>query len=521
MKFKKSTSIFLISIATTISRVFGLVREMIFAFLLGATGFSDAFIVAFRIPNLLRDLFAEGALSTAFIPTFTKYLVKKGKKEAFRLANHVINFLFLFIALLIILGYLFTPDIVGLIAKDYTVNPAKMHLFSLTVFMTRILMPFLLFVSIAAVFMGILNSHGKFFISALAPALFNITINSFGILIFIYMPEDINKVIIWSAGALAGGVIQLLIQIPSAYKLGFRYRFSVDWKFKNEGLRRIIKLMMPAVIGLAAVQFNIIYNTNLAIKLAEGTATCLNYAFRLIWFPIGIFGVAIATVNTAVVSRDIAKKNFNLLKDNVAYSLKMNSFLNIPSMVFLFVLGTPVIRLLFEHGQFTPDKTEYTYYALQFYIIALFFYSGNKILAPVFYAMKKSFIPVIASVCAVGVNIFVATNTYKVIGIKGLALGVSSASFVNFAILMVMFIYYHGLIKGKNISNALFKHIIASTGMGLVGYYVYRNFINSGYLLSIILPVIISGVAYLLFSYILKVRELHEFLGIFKRKFKK
>ena len=521
MKFKKSTSIFLISIATTISRVLGLIREMIFAFLLGATGFSDAFIVAFRIPNLLRDLFAEGALSTAFIPTFTKYLVKKGKKQAFRLANHVINFLFLFIALLIILGYLFTPDIVGLIAKDYTVNAAKMHLFSLTVFMTRILMPFLLFVSIASVFMGILNSHGKFFISALAPALFNVTIISSGILILLYMPDDINKVIIWSVGALVGGIIQLLIQIPAASKLGFKYKFIFDWKFKNKGLRRIIKLMLPAVIGLAAVQFNIFYNTRLATDLVKGTATCLNYAFRLIWFPIGVFGVAIATVNTAVIAKNIVNKKLNKFKDNVAYSLKMNSFLNIPSMVFLFVLGIPVIKLLFEHGKFTPEKTLYTYYALQFYLIALFFYSGNKILAPVFYAMKKSFIPVVASVVAVVINVIVATNTYRVIGIKGLALGVSSASFVNFSILMIMFIFYHGLIKGKNISKAVFKHIIASVGMGLVGYYSYKYFINSGYLLSIILPIIISGVVYLLLSYMLKVREMHEFLTIFKRKFKK
>lgn len=518
MSFKKSTSIFLISLATTISRILGLIREQIFAFILGASDFSDAFLVAFRIPNLLRDLFAEGALSTAFIPTFTKYLIKKNKKQAFQLANHVINFLFLSIGVLIILGYLFTPNIVGLLGKGYYSNPEK---FQLIILLTKILMPFLLFISIASVFMGILNSHNKFFIPALAPAMFNTAIICTGILIMVFAPGDINKAIIWASGALIGGILQLLIQIPFASRLGYKYKPTFDWKFQNEGLRRIIKLMLPAVLGLAAVQINLVVNTRFASYLGVGAVSYLYFAFRLIWLPIGIFGVSIATVNTAVISRDIAEQDFKKLKQNIAFSLKMNSFLNIPSTIFFITLGIPIIKLLFQHGQFTSEKTLHTYQALLFYSPALFFYSGVKLLAPVFYAMKKSFIPVYSSVLAVIVNLIVSYTTYTIIGIKGLALGLASAAFINFIFLLIMFFFYHGLIKGENIFSAILKHTISAAGMGIGGYLFYKCFMNYGYLFSTVFPIIIAPLIYLLLSYLLNVKELHEFKGIFNHKFKK
>jgi len=520
MGFKKGASIFFISLATIISRILGLIREQIFVFLLGATGFSDAFIVAFRIPNMLRDLFAEGALSTAFIPTFTKYLVQKSKKEAFILANYVINFLIIILSFLIILGYLFTPQIVKLIASNYTIGTEKKTLFFLTITMTKILLPFILFVSLAAVFMGILNSHKKFFISALAPALFNLTIISTGILIFVFSPNNINKVIIWSIGALFGGLVQFLIQVPFVYKLGYKYKLKIDLKLKHPGLRNIIKLMLPAVIGIAAVQINVIYNTNLAVKLTEGTLTCFYEAFRLIWLPLGIFGVAIATVSTAVISNDIANKNFSKLKENISFSLKMNSFLNIPSMTLFLTLGIPIIQLLFQHGEFTSQKTIYTYYALQIFSFALFFYAGNKILAPVFYAIKKSYIPVISSLISVSINIIVSRLTYKTLEIKGLALGISLASFTNFIILFSFFILKFGKIKYSEIIYPIFKHILCSIGMGIVGYLSYKSLINFK-LLSLTLPIVISGVVYILLCYLLKVDELSKFLEIFLSKIKK
>ncbi len=517
MSLKKSTSIFLVSLATMISRILGLVREQLFAFLFGASNFSDAFLVAFRIPNLLRDLFAEGALSTAFIPTFTHYLIKHDKKQAFQLANYVINFLLVVIGFLIILGYCFTPDLVRLIAPGFQNNPEKFHL---TILMTRILIPFLLFVSFASVFMGILNTHNKFFISALAPALFNVVIILTGVLIIFFHPQDIDKAILWAVGALAGGLIQLFIQLPSSYKLGYRYKFSMDWRLQHEGLKRIVKLMLPAVIGLAAVQINIIVNTILASYLHTGSISHWNYAFRLIQFPIGIFAVSIATVNTAVISKDIVNKDFKMLKENISFSIKMNSFFAIPSTVFLMTLGIPVIQLIFQHGKFDSIATAFTYGALLFLAPCLFFYSGVKLFVPVFYAMKKSFIPVISSVMAVVVNLIISINTYKIIGIKGLALGLTCGAFINFVFLLLMFIYYYGLIKGRNLFSSISKHLFSSFCMGLCGIIVYQIFIDKNYILSIIFPIIISGIVYAGISYLLKVKEFSDFLNIFKARFK-
>lgn len=519
MNVKKSTSIFLISLATMISRILGLVREQIFAFLLGASHFSDAFIVAFRIPNLLRDLFAEGSLSTAFIPTFTKTLLHKGQKEAFHLANLVINFLLLTISVLIILGYFFTPNIIGLIAVGFKTDPQK---FYLTLIMTRILLPFLLFVSCASVFMGILNTHNKFFISALAPAMFNVVIIFTGIVIMIIHPQDVNKAIIWSVGALLGGIVQFFIQVPSASKLGFRYRVVFDWRFQNEELRQVLKLMLPAVIGVAAVQINVFINTTIASLIKQtGSVSHWNYSFRLIQFPIGIFGVSIATVNTAMIAKDIAHKRLDSLKNNLAFALKMNSFLSIPSMVFLMVLGVPVIQLLFQHGRFDAVATHYTYQALLFSAPCLFFYSGVKIFAPVFYAMKKSYIAVVSSFLAVLANVIVSVGTYKVIGIKGLALGLSAAALVNFLFLLVMFIKYIGPIKGEQLFKSILKHSAVSVLMGIGGYLIYTYFRDSSFITAVLFPILTCGFIYFLFSYILKVKELSDFINIFASRFKK
>jgi len=501
-----------------ISRILGLIREQLFAFLLGASHFSDAFLVAFRIPNLLRDLFAEGALSTAFIPTFTDYLIKKDKKEAFKLANHVINFLLLVIGTLIVLGYFFTPDLVRLIAPGFQDNPEK---FQLTILMTKIMIPFLLFVSFAAVFMGILNTHNKFFISALAPALFNVAIIITGVLILILHPEDVNKAVLWSVGALLGGIVQMLVQVPAAYRLGYRYRFSLDWRFQSPGLKRIIKLMLPAIIGLAAVQINIIVNTVLASYLQTGSVSHWNYAFRLIQFPIGIFGVSIATVNTAVISKDIARKDFSMLKENISFSIKMNSFLTLPSTLFLMTMGIPVIRLIFQHGQFDGSATHFTFQALFLLAPCLFFYSGVKLFVPVFYAMKKSYIPVISSAMAVGVNLLISISTYKRIGIQGLAFGMTTASLVNFLFLLFMFIRYYGLITGKDLSSTIIKHVIASIVMGCAGLLSYKVFLSGPYLLSIVFPIIISGLVYIGMCLLLRVKELNDFIRVFTARFKK
>ncbi len=514
-KRKKSASIFSISFATGISRILGLIREQIFAALFGATNLADAFLVAFRIPNLLRDLFAEGALSTAFIPTFSDYLINKGKKDAFYLANLVINFLIFIIGIIIVFGFIYTGDIVKFIAPGFSSIPEKL---GITVTMTRILLPFLLFVSLASIFMGILNVHHKFFLPALAPALFNVVIIITGFILFYLAPADNVKIIIWAVGALIGGFVQLIIQIPLAVKLGYRYKIVLDLFLKNEGLRRIIKLMIPAVIGLAATQINIIVNTNLASLLATGSIAYLLYAFRLIQLPIGIFGVSIATVNTTVISKDIAKNNIDALKKNIAFSLKLNSFLAFPATFGFIFLGLPVIQLIFQHGKFGLENSLNTYNALLYYSPTLFFYAGVKIMAPVFYAVKKSYIPVISSFLAVTVNLVVSLLTYKAYGIKGLAAGLTSASIVNFLFLTTVFILFFGSLKGYRIIGSILKHIFISVLMAVSAFFIFKK-LNVNFYIDTGIVILYALIIYVFLSYVFKVEEVHNFINIFKRKF--
>lgn len=518
MSTPKSISIFFISIATSISRILGLIREQIFAFLFGASNFADAFLVAFRIPNLLRDLFAEGALSTAFIPLFTDYLVNKGKKDAFYLANLVINFLIIAIGLIILIGYIFTPEIVKFIAPGFTKINDKFHI---TIIMTKILLPFLLFVSLASVFMGMLNAHKIFFLPSLAPALFNLILILTGTILIFSSFSNKSKIIIWSIGALIGGMSQLFIQIPFAYKKGYKYKFSCDLLLKHPGLKQIIRLILPATIGLAAVQINIIINTNLASLLATGSIAYLIYSFRLIQLPIGVFGVSIATVNTAYISHNIAKNEVEKLKKNIASSIKINSFLTLPSTFLLFFLGIPIIQLIFQHGKFLLKDTLLTYSALKYYSLSLFFYSGVKIFAPIFYALKKSYIPVLSSILAVITNISISLATYKIIGIKGLAIGLSSGSVVNFSFLLFMFFLNFGSLKGYKIFKSILFHFIASSISIALSYILYNSLINYSVLFKSIFPLLIAGVFYILLCYIMKINELSEFIKIFKKRIKR
>ena len=388
--------------------------------------------------------------------------------------------------------------------------------FYFTVIMTRILLPFLLFVSLASVIMGILNVHHKFFIPAFAPAMFNITIISGGIIIIFLNPSDYNKAILWAVAAFIGGLMQLIIQLPTAIKLGYKYQPVFDIKFKEEGLKRILKLMLPAVIGLAAVQINIIINTRLASLLPVGSVAYLNYGFRLIQLPIGVFGVAIATVTTAYISKNIVKNDIAKLKKNIADAIKLTSFLTFPVIIYYLLLGNTIIALLFQHGRFNLNDTVNTFKALQFYAFALFFYSCVKILAPVFYAVNKSYKAILASILAVITNLAVSLSTYKIIGIKGLALGVSAGAFMNFLFLFINFVSYFGIIKHQKIFVSIVKHLFSSLCMGIVGFYVYILLKKYNILISALIPIISAGITYIGLNCLLKSEEFSKIIGLIK-----
>ncbi|MEM7164103.1 MAG: murein biosynthesis integral membrane protein MurJ [Planctomycetota bacterium] len=427
-----------VSAATMTSRVLGLLRDHIFAKLFGAGVISDALVVAFRIPNLLRDLFAEGALSSAFVPTFTQHRREHGDNGAFRLARVVLTFLLLVVGVLTLLGIVFTPGLVSLIAPGFDTNTVApngdVNQRELTIELTRWMLPFLLFVSIASVFRGILNSYHRYFLPALAPALFNVTAIAVGYGLWFADVPQTTAVFGWALAVLGGGLVQLLVLAAPLSRLGFRFRPLLA--LRDSGLHRIMRLMAPATLGLAAVQINIVVNTILASLVETGAPSWLQYGFRLTYLPIGVIGVAIATVSTVNLSQHASSGDRTNFSTELVSSLRLVGFLTLPATIGLIVLSEGIVKLLFQYGEFDARATTQTATALVYYSYAIFFFSGIKVLAPAFYALDRVRAPVIASCAGVVINLIWSLSTYKVWGHAALAFGSTLAAAVNFIVLL-------------------------------------------------------------------------------------
>jgi len=421
-----------ISLATSLSRVLGLVREQVIAGYFGAGVVTDAFYIAFRIPNLLRDLFAEGALSSAFVPTFTAVREREGPGAAWALANRVLTSLALILGGVTVLIFLFAPQILAVYGIGF--DPAKREL---AVTMTRILSPFLLCVGLAAVAMGMLNASGRFFVPALAPAWFNVcSILGVVTLVPVLSRAGLEPGLALAIGAIAGGAVQLLVQLPSLHRVGFRFRPAFAWA--DPGQRRIRRLMLPAIFGLGATQLNIVVDSSLATLQGDGPVSYLQYAFRMIMLPIGVFGVAIGTANLARVSRDVARNDTAGLRRGLASALRMAAVLTLPSTAGLIALREPAIALLFERGRFVAHDTVQTAAALLCYALGLYAYSATKIQVPTYYALDDTRRPVIASAVAVATKIVTSVALlwllprFGVTAFLGLALSTSVAAWTNY-----------------------------------------------------------------------------------------
>ncbi|MFP3983947.1 MAG: murein biosynthesis integral membrane protein MurJ [Desulfurivibrionaceae bacterium] len=453
-----------VSVAVMCSRVLGLVREQAFAVLFGAGFAYDAYVVAFRIPNLFRDLFGEGALSAAFVSVFADYDANRGKAETWKLANNVLVFFAVLLSLLTIAGVVFAEPLVHLLVDaEFTQVAGKVEL---TRRLTVIMFPFLVLVSLAAVVMGILNTRGRFFIPSLSSAFFNIGSIIGGVSLSFILPYFGYPAIMGMAiGTLIGGFLQLSGQIPVLRKTGFRFRPRLD--LKHPGLKRIVLLMVPAVVGLSATQFNVFINTRFASSCMEGSLSWLNYAFRLVQLPIGVVGVAISIAALPVVSRYASVGNFTGLRDSLSSSLVMAFCLSLPASVGLWFLAEPIIQVIFEHGAFSAQDTARTATALQWYSVGLFAYASVKIMVPVFYALKDTRIPVAGSFLAVGANLLFVTLLIDTLSYKAIAVSTSAAMVINFLFLgVVLYIKLTGL-KVGHILREVGKMLCACLIMGL------------------------------------------------------
>jgi putative peptidoglycan lipid II flippase len=453
-----------VGIAVMCSRILGLVREQVFAGLFGAGYTYDAFVVAFRIPNLLRDLFGEGALSAAFVTVFSAYDTNRSREETWRLASNVLTVILILLSILTLLGIFFAGSIVSLLAPDFSLIAGKT---ALTQTLTRIMLPFLVFISLSAVVMGILNTKGHFFVPAIASSFFNLGSLIGGTSLAFILPHFNQPAIVGMAiGTLIGGLMQLSIQIPSLGKTGFRYRPTFD--LADPGLRRIFKLMIPATVGLSATQINIFINTNFASSCAEGSVSWLYYSFRLVQLPIGVFGVALSIAMLPVLAKQAAKKDIAAMKNTMVSSLTMVFALTLPATAGLVILSEPIIRLIFEHGAFTAVDTVATANTLALYAIGLFAYSANKVLVPAFYALDKTRYPVIASFMAIIANIIIINLTIDRFQHLAIAFSTSCTMLLNFLFLMiVLYKNLHGF-SLSYLGRGLLKILLAT--LALVGF---------------------------------------------------
>lgn len=499
-------SIGIVSLGTFTSRILGYVRDVLIANRFGASTISDAFFIAWRIPNSLRELLGEGALSAAFIPVFTEYFKTRDKQQAWRLASLILNGLLIISMLITLLGIIFAPLIITIIAPGFLGKDA----FALTVALNRIMFPFTIFICLAALVMGILNSCQRFSLPAFAPAVLNLCLI---LSIFFLCPKFHQPIFGLSIGLLIGGLFQLLIQIPPLIKEKMEYRLIVD--FFDPGVKRIILLMIPRTIGAAVTQFNIFVSNLLASFLASGSISSLFYANRLVHFPLAMFGIATGTVLFPTMSRQVVDGNLDGLKKSLAFGLKMVILTCLPATIGLMVLGKSIIQLLFQHGHFDVSAANMTGLALFFYAFGLLGFASLYVIVPAFYSQQDTLTPVKTGMISATSNIIFSLLLMRPLEQGGLTLSLSLAGYLNASLLLIKLRQKIGPLGLRQIFQFFFKILFASILMGIFCRLIMLTGI--GVFEQVIIG-IIGGLAVLfLCCKWLKIEELGSIVKLFKR----
>lgn len=458
----------LISVATMGSRVLGLVRNFSIAYFFGAGDAVDAYNVAARLPVLLRELFAEGSMSAAFVPTFTRTLKDGGPQAAWRLASQVINALLIVTGSIVVIGIVFADPLVTLYAGDYGDTPGKLEL---TIELTRITMPFLTLIALAAVFMGMLNAMRRFFLPALSPAMFNVGLILGAVLSgWVGTTLGVQPIVSLAVGFVLGGFAQMAVQWPTLRRAGFRHQWVLDPH--DRGLREVLMLMGPGTVGQAAGQINLLVSTILATSLGEGAISWLMYAFTFMYLPIGIFGVSVSTASIPDLALHAGSRAWSEMRKVLSAALRLMLMLTVPSSVGLIVLAAPIIELTLQYGAFSPDDTRAVATALMVYAPGLMGYSIVKIATPSFYAMQDARTPVTISIVAVLSNVVLSLALVGPLGYVGLALATTLASTINASLLWLLLSRRIGGLDGRRVLRAAVKITVASIVMGVVAWYV-------------------------------------------------
>jgi putative peptidoglycan lipid II flippase len=515
----------IIGLAVMCSRVLGLLREQVFAAVFGGGLAMDAFTAAFRIPNLLRDLFAEGALSTAFVTTFSKTIARGGDGEAWRLANKVATATALVLGLLCVLGMVFSNELVALLAPGFDHDKA-----GLTSHLTRIMFPFIVLVSLAALVMGMLNAKNVFGMPAMASSFFNIgsIIGGVGLGFWIDPHFGPRALIGLAFATVIGGGLQLAVQLPSLARLGYRFWPDIHWR--DPGVKAILLLMGPAVIAASTVQFNVLVNSMFASTLGDGAIFWLAIAFRLVQLPLGLFGVALGTVTLPLLSRLAVAGRMDAFRSELARAMRWGFLLTIPSTIGLMMLAEPIMSVLYQHGKFTANEASQAAGALRFYAIGLAGYAALKVLVNAFYALDRRKTPMMVSFLAVGLNLLLNwIFTFRLgWGHRGLAFSTGCIATFNFLLLYFLMQTQLKGLESRRLLAMLGKLAAASMALVVIcaagNHWLLADWPTQPFLLklaALLVTVIVGAVIFAGCGLLLHIEELKELSDAFKRRLKR
>lgn len=509
----------IIGVGTLLSRILGFLRDMAIAYFFGTGMAADAFFVAFRIPNLWRRLVGEGSLTISFIPVYTEYLTKRSEEETRELTHVAFTIAGVVLLALTLFGILFSPILIGIIAPGWFTRYPET--FSLTVTLNQFIFPYLFFMGLFALCMGILNSLRHFFAPAIAPIFLNISIILSVLLFYSVFKKPVMTL---ALGVLAGGIIQFLFQLPFLLKRGVSFRFNFN--FRHPAIKRIGSLMIPGLIGTAVYQLNVFIDTIFASFLPRGSVSYLFYADRLMEFPLGIFAIAIGMASLPSLSGLASQGKIEELKETLSFTLRLVSFISIPAMVGLIALKTPIINLLFQRGIFDYLATEMTAKALLCYSVGLWAIAGARTLAPAFYSLQDTWTPLkIALICMLANVILIAVFiSFTPLKHAGLALATSLSSMLNLILLFWKLSPRLGGIDIKKTIQSFLRILLCSLPMGIAAYFICSlgNWTRTGYVIEKVLllgvGIVVGLGVYLVCSYLMKNEEMHFLLKVVKRK---
>jgi putative peptidoglycan lipid II flippase len=488
-----------LSLLTLVSRVLGLVREMTKASLLGTTALSDAFSVAFMLPNLFRRLFAEGSISVAFIPTFKEYLLENDRAKNREFLSCIFTFLTFLVTLVVMAGVLAAPLIIRFFGMEE---------FDETVLLTRVMFPYLGFISLAALFQGILNSLHIFTPSGLGPILLNITtiLCAYGLSRFTQNPARAM-----AYGIIIGGFLEAAIQLPFVLKNGQRFFFTgLKKSFTNPGTRKVLRLVGPTIIGMAAYQLNDLVSTALAGNAGEGVVSSLQYSLRLQELILGVFAVSIGTVLLPSLAGYAKSSRWGVFNEKLISAMDIIALITVPITFFSLAQGEILIRLLFQNRSFDENSVALTLSAFTFHMPGLFFIALNRILAPAFYAQSDSKSPTLAGIISFAVNMLLAVVLVRPFRGAGIALALSVASLANTVLLLAFLKKNPNIAIGKALKAALFYvlKLIALSGLAALPICLFTPqllelFAGRGRIISYGAPLAINATAFALLGILL------------------